>query len=370
MSSYTRRDFLHVALQLTTLVGAGIMSAPSVATSARYEAAVAATWRPGVARVGSQLDARELVRLATLAASSHNAQPWKFRIGRNRITILPDYTRRLPVVDPDDSHLFKSLGCAAENLAHAASAQGYAAHLTFDRMDDAIVIDLEQDPAITVSPLLQAITMRQCVRAEYDGRAVYGAQRDAIERAARGDGVSALLLTTQPLMDMITDYVAQGNSAQFQDDAFVKELRDWVRFSNDDALHKSDGLATAVNGQPSVPSWIGRVLFNVMISGSRQTDTDTRNIRSSAGLIAFVGDRDDKANWVEAGRVYERFALQAASLGIRNAFINQPVEVRALRAQLHSALNVKDKHVHLIARYGYGPTAVHSLRRSIDDVIV
>jgi hypothetical protein len=105
-------------------------------------------------------------------------------------------------------------------------------------------------------------------------------------------------------------------------------------------------------------------------SGKKQADIDAKNIRSSAGIIAFVGERDDKANWVEAGRAYERFALQAALFGIRNAFINQPVEVRSLRSQLHASLNVTNKYVHLIARYGYGPTTVHSLRRPINDVIV
>ena len=48
---------------------------------------------------------RELVRQATLAASSHNTQPWKFRVAEQSITILPDFTRRTPVVDPDDHHL-------------------------------------------------------------------------------------------------------------------------------------------------------------------------------------------------------------------------------------------------------------------------
>lgn len=44
----------------------------------------------------------------------------------NSIQILPDLTRRIPVVDPDNHHIFASLGCAAENLAIAAGARGKA----------------------------------------------------------------------------------------------------------------------------------------------------------------------------------------------------------------------------------------------------
>jgi hypothetical protein len=64
---------------------------------------------------------RELARYATLAPSSHNTQCWKFRLGEQSVSILPDFQRRCPVVDPDDHHLFVSLGCAAENLLQAAA---------------------------------------------------------------------------------------------------------------------------------------------------------------------------------------------------------------------------------------------------------
>jgi len=54
----------------------------------------------------------DLVRQAILAPSSHNTQCWRFRIAEKSITIAPDLTRRCPAVDPDDHHVFVSLGCA------------------------------------------------------------------------------------------------------------------------------------------------------------------------------------------------------------------------------------------------------------------
>jgi hypothetical protein len=49
-------------------------------------------------------------------------------------------------------------------------------------------------------------------------------------------------------------------------------------------------------------------------------------VRCSVGIAVFVGLAPDKAHWVEVGRCYERLALQATALGVRNAFLNQPVE--------------------------------------------
>ena len=77
-----------------------------------------------------------------------------------------------------------------------------------------------------------------------------------------------------------------------------------------------------------------------------------------------------KAAWVKAGRSYERFALQATALNVRTAFINQPIEIRSLRPQFESWLNLKGDHALLMVRFGHGPTTPFSLRRSIDDVII
>ena len=73
-----------------------------------------------------------LVRYATLAASSHNTQPWRFRLSPGGMAILPDMSRRCPEVDPDDHHLYASLGSAAENLLLAAQAAGLHANCAPD----------------------------------------------------------------------------------------------------------------------------------------------------------------------------------------------------------------------------------------------
>jgi nitroreductase len=85
-----------------------------------YDAAVAAMRSP----IAPTPQAEELIRYATLAANSHNTQPWRFQIQKDRIQIFPDFARRTPAVDPDAHHLFTSLGCAAENLPSLARHEG------------------------------------------------------------------------------------------------------------------------------------------------------------------------------------------------------------------------------------------------------
>jgi nitroreductase len=76
-----------------------------------------------------------LVRYATLAASSHNTQPWRFEVGDGVIRVFADARRQLRVADPDRRELFLSAGCAVENLAVAAEHHGYATAVTYDEPD-------------------------------------------------------------------------------------------------------------------------------------------------------------------------------------------------------------------------------------------
>jgi hypothetical protein len=111
-------------------------------------------------------------------------------------------------------------------------------------------------------------------------------------------------------------------------------------------------------------------VIDFVLTPRAQVAKDTQHIRSSSCLAVVVASRDDRSAWVETGATYERFALQATALGIRNAFINQPLEVRRLRPQLASWLGLRGEHPLLMVRLGYGPEAPFSLRRRLEEVVV
>lgn len=334
-----------------------------------YEEAARETWSHGQIDLKDGIALRrELVRYATLAPSSHNTQCWKFAIEDNAITIAPDLTRRCPAVDPDDHHLFVSLGCATENLALAALAHGLKAEAGFDTVRDTLRVGLEPTTLLT-TPLFQAIPLRQCTRAEYDGKPISSDELRLLEASASGSGVQLLLLTDKARMEQVLEFVVQGNTAQMNDKAFVQELEAWIRFNGPEAVRRGDGLYSASSGSPSVPTWLGRLMFGLVFTPKSENDKYARHVRSSAGIAVFVGPTNDKAGWMEAGRAYERFALQATALGIRNAHLNQPVEVASLRPQFASALGLSGRRPDLVVRFGRGPTLPPSLRRPLPSVL-
>ncbi|NJK63319.1 MAG: Tat pathway signal protein [Synechococcaceae cyanobacterium SM2_3_1] len=362
-----------IILGFTALTGGAMAYATGSAhqSKGRYNDAVRDTWRhtPNNSIIDLDTVNRELVRYATLAASSHNTQCWKFAIAEHTISILPDWTRRCPAVDPDDHHLFVSLGCAAENLIHAAQAFGKHGFAHFDTIDDRVKITLEPSKIIS-SDLFNAIPQRQCSRVEYDGRKLSTADLGSLEVAGQGNGVRILLITEKAQIENILEYVVQGNTAQINDRAFVKELKSWIRFSHDEVLRKRDGLFAGSSGNPIVPRWLGMRLLNLFFTTKSENAKYAKHIRSSAGIAVFVSERNDKEHWVETGRCYERFALQATALGIKNAFLNQPVEVLSLRQQFATYLNIGDLSPDLVVRFGYGTETSRSLRRPVESVVL
>ncbi|MCV2356394.1 Tat pathway signal protein [Paucibacter sp. B2R-40] len=321
------------------------------------------------AAAGSQLQ-QELVRYATLAPSSHNTQCWTFQLLERAIVIAPDLSRRCPSVDPDDHHLHVSLGCAVENLAHAALAVGLQAHARWDPAGaGAITVQLEPTKTV-VTPLFQAITRRQCTRADYDGSAVSNADLRLLERAASGNGVRVMLLTERSATEKVLAYVLAANTVQMGDPAFVAELKSWIRFSAAEAQARADGLFAGTTGSPVLPRWLASPLMGMFFTPKSENERYAKQVRNASGIAVFVSEADDKAHWIETGRCYERFALQATALGLRNAFLNQAVEVGAIRPQLASALGLGKLRPDLIVRFGRGAAMPLSMRRPVRDVLV
>ena len=313
---------------------------------------------------------KEIVRYATLAPSGHNTQCWKFRVENRSIAILPDLSRRTPIVDPDDHHLYVSLGCAAENLAQAAKAFGFMADAGFSPASDGTIKVALEPSSAEESPLFTAIPHRQCTRTDFDGKPLSLEELQLLESAGTGNGVAVILLTERKAMEKVLEYVVQGNTMQINNPDFVSELESWIRFGDGEAIRTGDGLPARVTGSPPAPRWLGRLLFRAFFRARPENDKYARHIRSSAGIAVFVSNSDDEAHWVEAGRCYERFALQATALGIRNALVNQPVEESGLRPEFTKAMGLGDGRPDLVARFGRGREMPHSLRRPVEAVLI
>jgi nitroreductase len=346
-------------------VGASYFSLRGMGSMADYDTFVAVTRT----RLRQAPETSDLIRYATLAANSHNTQPWHFKFTDAGIEILPDMTRRIAIVDPDNHHLFASLGCAAENLAIAGGGRGKPGELRFNPANDGSLTFAFGNGPPAEPALFDAIPLRQSTRGDYDGRAVSGPDLQALSAAASVPGVDLILITDRPQMDRVRDLVLAGNSAQLGDAAFVRELKQWLRFSPRHAIKTGDGLFSLSSGSPALPEWLGPLMFDLTFKADAENEKYARQLASSSGIAVFVSQKNNPEHWILAGRACQRFALQATALGLKYAFINQPVEVPSLRPELAALIGAPGRRPDIVVRFGYGPSLPYSARRPVEETI-
>ncbi len=362
----SRRKFLLASGGAALIGGSTYVGISRMLAMDDYTAYVDAIRRP--LKANPAVD--ELIRYATLAANSHNTQPWRFRMTTRGVDILPDTTRKLSAVDPDDHHLFASLGCAAENLAIAAAMRNMPGALTFSS-DDGGAIHFEKGGNAHAEPsLFAAIPKRQSTRGDYNGASVSVADLATLTDAAATPGVDEVFITDRPTLNQLRDLVIAGNSEQMADAAFIRELKTWLRFSSTHARQTGDGLFSATTGNPVVPEWLGSTMFSLFFKTKSENAKYTRHIATSVGIAVFVAQGEGPQHWVQAGRACQRFALAATALGLKHAFMNQPVEVPRLRPELAALMGMPGRRPDIVMRFGYGKALPYSARRSVSSVLV
>ena len=177
-------------------------------------------------------------------------------------------------------------------------------------------------------------------------------------------------LTDRTRIEHVRNLVVAGNRAQMADPSFRRELKQWLRFNPGSAMASGDGLFSAATGNPVLPDLLGSIAFDHFFTAEAENDKYARQIRSSAGIAVFVADREDSMHWIAVERACQRFALAATSLGLKHAFINQPIEIAPLRPELASLIGESGARSDIVMRFGYGPELPFSPRRPVEAVLI
>lgn len=316
-------------------------------------------------------DYQAMIHYATLAPSGHNTQPWRFAIEGDTIRVMPDFSRRLPVVDPDDHALYISLGCAIENLVIAAGRLGYWAETCYEERNGeagSLHIRLRRSCASGSSDLFDAIPKRQTNRRVYDGRPAPAEHLKLLLESSAGEGVNALVFSGPKAIERLTAFVEQASRVQFEDQAFLTELIRWIRFNNREAIANRDGVPAAALGLPPAPRWLGKWIMRTFAGPPSEARRQAKLIRSSSALFLFVAEHNDRPHWIELGRAFERTALTATALGIQHAHVNMACEVLPVRREMERELGISPRHALLLVRLGYAPPTGPSPRRGVEEV--
>jgi nitroreductase len=313
----------------------------------------------------------KIIELASMAPSGHNTQPWIFQLQGHYIRLVPDFSRKLSIADPDNHSLFISLGCALENLVIAAAEFGYNNNIMYDfsGTHPSVLIHLYEDEEVRKDKLFTAIERRHVSRVPYFDIGISYEVLHHLQAAASASGIKTVFITDEVRKKNVGRLTARACKQQFQNPAFKKELLEWVRFNNQQAARTNDGIRSASLGSPSVAPSIGRFFFQNFTSPHSEASKAADLIDESAAIVVFATSEHHPEGWMKLGRSFERFALTTTHLGIRHAHLNMACEEEEIRRELKSYLQLDEEPL-LLIRIGYADEEPPvSYRRPIKEII-
>ena len=300
----------------------------------------------------------QLVADAVHAPSSHNTQPWLFRLTADGIELHADRTRALPVNDPHDRELVMSCGAALANLSAAAVHHHLRPTVeAFPSQDPDHLATVRLDPAPAYSDAREAygIALRTTWRQAFTARPVpERVQRELLD-VVREAGAWAHIVGDAERPALV-DLVARADLAQFDSPSWRRELAAWMH-----PRRSSDGVAA--------PPTTRLVVSHVDV-GDRTARSDAVLTAGAPLLVVLATDEDDEPAWLTAGQALERMLLTAAVGGVQGGFVNQPCQVPAVRAEL--AELVGRPYPQVMVRLGLPPEhpPVTPRRRPVQDVLL
>lgn len=308
---------------------------------------------------------RELIRQAVLAPSSHNTQPWMFRVSEAAIDVCADRSRALPVNDPDDRELVISCGCALMNIRVAAARRGLRAKVKLlpererpERLAR-VVLGAESGASAPEGVLAEFVERRRTYRKAFSsGRADPGTLDELIE-AARVEGASLFPLSTEEAKRQAAWLVAEGDAAQWANPRWRRELAAWMR-----PPRCGDGLNVSALAAP-----VARLVVRTFDMSRFVGAQDRQLVAGSPTLAALCTEGDARHDWVQAGQALQRVLLVACRRGLQASYLNQPIQVARLRHTLQEL--VGKGWPQILLRVGRPLEAIPDVpRRPADDVIV
>ncbi|GAA4832298.1 Acg family FMN-binding oxidoreductase [Saccharopolyspora rosea] len=309
----------------------------------------------------------QVLRLAALAPSLHNAQPWRFRVLPHLIELHADPTRRLAAADPQDRELRLACGAALFNLRLALEHAGVRPVVTLlPRLSAATTVAEVRSggrvqPDAETTALHEAIPRRHSHRDPFRDVPVSAEHRQFLRTAAHRE--RAWLHIVEPAeRGVLEGLIHRAHRAQMADPRFRAELAAWTGRPDDAA----EGVpARAAGPAPEAQDqWVHRDFSAGQASRSPGTRFEAHPL-----LVVLCTQHDDRSSHVEAGQAVERVWLTATSRGLVASMLSEVVEVPETREELRALLG-QDRHPQALLRIGHGTPSVPAPRRDIGDLLL
>lgn len=260
-----------------------------------------------------------LLQYAILAPSTHNTQPWQFKIGENYCDIYIDPEKRLPHSDKTDKWLYVSIGCCIENLITAAQYFSvYESSKMFFKGNHVTRIyfkfDINKKVNKDYKKKFNVIPLRQNKRGIFIDKPIEKAKFEILSKSYHSNPeIKAHFITNRSQIKSIADLTANGLKMASKNMNFRKELSSWIHHN---LSNRKDGMHGFAFNLPLFPSFIFPYLLKYFDLGFITAKIAAKNILSSQVVCLITANKDSQTYWIEVGRAIQHIMLELESLGL------------------------------------------------------
>lgn len=312
------------------------------------------------------------LKYAVLAPSSHNTQPWLFRIRGQEVEMYADRTRALRVADPNDRELIISCGAALFNLRCAMRHFGYLGEVAVfpDEGDPdllaRVTIGNKTESSPEESLVFHAIPKRRTNRQPFLQDAVPDSLLEVIARGVESEGAWLEAVREENTRYALADLIGQADRQQWANKRFRLELAAWVHSNRSNVRDGIPGYAQSVD---DLLSYAGPLVVRTFDMGEGQAAKDREIAVYSPALVVLGTDGDSPRDWLATGQALAYTLLRARVEDVWASFLNQPIEVGELRGKVSRAIR-REGYPQLILRLGFGAEVKPTPRREVQQVLI
>lgn len=290
-----------------------------------------------------------LLQYAILAPSTHNSQPWLFKIEQSKCKIYFDRNLLIPKGDPTTRDLHISIGCATENLFIAGSyfsmnpqvqfgpfgEDGLLAEVTFTAPGGVVNKKWE----LLLDTTLTRINARGFFKNEKISQDVLESISAQVKSESYDNRAHLHFVTEEQKRMRLARLTSDGLQLAYKDPEFRKEMSGWM---NNSLSFKKQGLHGYALKMPLLLSFVLPSLVKRKDIGPFLADKNYKSVSSAPLINVITAEKNGPLEWLETGRLAERLMLEFNSRGLNTSIFVASVEMGELYKQVQEVVQTSE----------------------------
>lgn len=312
-----------------------------------------------------------LVRYAVLAPSTHNTQPWLFRVRGDALELFADRSRALPVCDPHDRELTISCGAALQIARLAARNLGWEGWLELmpnPRNPDLLArlkLGRPWSPTAAEERRFRAIPERHTSRTPYAAEGISPLLLENLAPLASSYGATLTLRSDAIVRERAAELVSEADRKMMADPAVRSELAKWM---SPRTSSTGEGMSISSFGISDRLTRAAAGALKAFDIGAATAATHELLVTETPWLGLLSTADDDERSWLRAGMAFADIVLELTASGISSSYLEQPIEVPELRPRVAEIMGAEGLP-QMLMRIGRGKKVPAAARRPAGQVI-